>query len=98
MKVVADDIKTYWDINSVSNIKKIDDAAKAFETEFIHIFLKEVRKGLGKGIFTSSFSSKMYLDMFDMQMAKNIGESGKLGIKEYFLEAIKAYEDANKLR
>ena len=90
--MINTDIKTYWDINSISNIKKLDDAAKAFETEFIHIFLKEVRKSMGKGMFSSSFTSKMYLDMFDMQMAKSISDSDKLGIKEYFLEAIKAYE------
>jgi len=87
-----DNVKAYWDINSISNIKKIEDAAKAFETEFIHIFLKEVRKSIKTGMLGSSFSSKIYLDMFDMQMAKNISDSQKLGIKEYFLEAIKAYE------
>ncbi|WP_281951173.1 rod-binding protein [Nitrosophilus kaiyonis] len=90
--MINTDIKTYWDINSISNIKKLDEAAKAFETEFIHIFLKEVRKSMEKGMFNSSFTSKMYLDMFDMQMAKSISDSDKLGIKEYFLEAIKAYE------
>jgi len=90
--MINTDIKTYWDINNISNIKSLEEASKAFETEFIHIFLKEVRKGMEKGMLSSSFSSKMYLDMFDMQLAKSISDSGKLGIKEYFLEAIKAYE------
>ena len=90
--MIKTDIKTYWDINSISQIKNINQAAEAFETEFIHIFLKEVRKSMQKGMFNSSYTSKIYLDMFDMQMAKTISESGKMGIKEYFLEAIKAYE------
>ena len=94
--MIKTDIKTYWDINSLSQIKDVNRAAKAFETEFIHIFLKEVRKSMQKGVFSSSFTSKMYLDMFDMQMAKSISDSGKLGIKEYFLEAIKAYEKNSK--
>ncbi len=94
--MIKTDIKTYWDIKNLSSIKSIDEAAKAFETEFVHIFLKEVRKELNKGMLSSSFSSKMYLDMFDMQMAKTIGDSDKLGIKEYFLEAIKTYEKNSK--
>jgi len=94
--MINTDIKTYWDINNISNIKSLEEASKAFETEFIHIFLKEVRKGMEKGMLSSSFSSKMYLDMFDMQLAKSISDSDKLGIKEYFLEAIKAYEKNSK--
>ncbi|HIE35456.1 MAG TPA: flagellar biosynthesis protein FlgJ [Campylobacterales bacterium] len=94
--MISNDIKTYWDIKSISNIKNLEEAAQAFETEFIHIFLKEVRKELERSISNSSFSSKIYFDMFDMQMAKNISQSGQLGIKEYFIDAIKAYEKNSK--
>ncbi|WP_200763804.1 rod-binding protein [Nitrosophilus alvini] len=87
---------SYWDIQSVSQIKSASEAAKAFETEFIRMFLKEVRKELGSGVVGSSFSSKMYLDMFDMQLSKTIADSSGLGIKEYIEEAIKAYETNSK--
>ena len=90
--MVNTDIKAYWDIKNLSTIKDIDKAAKAFGEEFIHMFLKEVRKSMQKDMFNSSYSSKMYLDMYDMQLAKSISDSDKMGIKEYFLEAAKAYE------
>ena len=93
---MINEIKTYWDVKNLSNIKDLNRAAKAFEEEFVHIYLKEVRKSMQKGIFNSSFSSKFYWDMFDMQLSKTISDSDRLGIKEYFSEAIKAYTKNSK--
>lgn len=90
--MIDTNIKTYWDIKNISKIKNLNAAAKQFEEEFVHMFLKEVRKAEEKSMFNSSFSSKMYLDMFDMQLAKNISDSDQLGLKEYFSQALKAYD------
>ncbi len=78
----------YWDVQNLSSIKTAEEAAQAFEAFFIKTILKEFRKSIPEGMFNSSFSSKMYLDMFDMQIAQAIAESDQLGLKEYILQGI----------
>ncbi len=85
-------IETFWDINAISQIKTAKGAARAFEEEFIHLFLKEVRKGFKSPLLGGSFTSKIYFDMFDMQLAKSISDSDSLGIKEYIEKAVESYE------
>jgi len=91
-------IEAYWDINALAQIRSKADAAKAFEEEFLHIFLKEVRKTLQEesSLLGNDFSAKMYWDMFDMQMAKAISDSDKLGIKEYIQNALKIYDEKSE--
>ncbi len=90
-------IEAYWDINQLSQIKTKSQALKAFEEEFIHMFLKESRKTI-QSIDPNhkGFASKMYLDMFDMQMAKAISDSDALGIKEYLQQALESYQKNSK--
>jgi len=83
---------TYWDLKSVQNIKTKQDAAKAFEEEFILMFLKEARKSIKPGFLDNSFSSKLYFDMFDMQIAHEIAKSDALGIGEYIQNALESYK------
>jgi len=85
-------IRPYWDVKDISQLKKPEDIAQEFEAMFIRMVLKEFRKSLDGGIFSNSFSYKMYMDMFDMQIAETISSSGQIGIKQYVLDAIKAYE------
>ncbi len=90
-------IQPYWDVQKINEIKTPEEAAEAFEAFFVRMILKEFRKSIPEGLFNSSFSSKMYLDMFDMQIAQAIAQSDQLGLKEYILQsldrekAIKAY-------
>jgi len=87
-------VDAYWDLAQVSQNKTEAGAAKAFEEEFVHIFLKEVRKEFEKSqFFGGSFSNKLYFELFDMQLAKVISDSDQLGIKEYLQEALKKYEN-----
>ena len=86
-------IDTFWDINALEQIKTSKAAAKAFEEEFVHMLLKEARKTFPKGgVLDNSFSSKLYFDMFDMQMAHSISESDQLGLQEYIENALQAYK------
>lgn len=91
MKITSNNVKAYWDIQNLDTKKDIDSVAKEFEAMFIRMILKEFRKTIPEGIFNSSFSSKMYLDMFDMQIAEKISESDSIGLKEYIKEAISKY-------
>ena len=91
-------VDTYWDFAQLSQIKTKQMAAKGFEEEFIHLFLKEVRKSLERSssLLDNSFSAKMYWDMFDMQLAKTLSDSDQFGLKEYLAKAIETYENNSK--
>ncbi len=84
-------INPYWDIKNLQSIKNIDDISKEFETIFVRMILKEFRKSIPDGLFNTSFSSKMYWDMFDMQMSEAISSSDQLGLRNYIKEALEAY-------
>ncbi len=84
-------ITPYWDFKSLSQLKKPEDVAKEFETMFVRMLMKEFRKSIPEGLFNSSFSSKMYLDMFDMEISEAVASSDKLGLKSYILNALEAY-------
>ncbi len=85
-------VRPYWEIKDLSQIKSPEEVAKEFEAMFIRMILKEFRKSLNGGIFSSSFSYRMYTDMFDMQIAETIASSDKLGLKQHIMNAIKTYE------
>ncbi len=85
-------INPYWDIKDIRQIKKPEEVSKEFETMFVRMLLKEFRKSIPEGLFNSSFSSKMYWDMFDMQISEVISSSDKLGIKSYIQQALKVYK------
>ena len=91
----TENVTTYWDFQDLSSIRSKAEAAKAFEEEFLHIFLKEVRKELQEdsSLFGNSFSAKMYWDMFDMQMAKAISDADQLRLGEYIQNALKLYDN-----
>ncbi len=85
-------ISPYWEVAKLNEIKTEKEASEAFEAMFVNTLLKEVRKNMPDGLFNSSFSSKMYNDMFDMQIAQVIASSDQLKLGEYIEEAAKAYQ------
>ena len=91
-------VDAYWDFAQLSQIKTKQMAAKGFEEEFIHMFLKEVRKSLQRSapLLDNSFSAKMYWDLYDMQLAKTLSDSDQFGLKEYITKALETYEKNSK--
>ncbi|WP_457641152.1 rod-binding protein [Persephonella sp.] len=85
-------IRPYWDIKDLSQIKSKEEIAKEFEAIFVRMLMKEFRKSIPEGLFSSSFSSNMYWDMFDMQISEAIASADQLGIKSYILQALESYE------
>ena len=85
-------IRPYWDVKDISQLKEPEEIAKEFEAIFVRMIMKEFRKTLNNGLFSSSFQSKMYLDMFDMQIAEAVASSGQLGLKQYILDALQTYQ------
>ena len=85
-------IRPYWDIKDISQLHEPEEIAQEFEAIFVRMIMKEFRKSLNNGLFSSSFQSKMYLDMFDMQIAEVVASSGQLGLKQYILNALQTYQ------
>ncbi len=95
---MIDRITPYWDIKNLSQIKTPEEAAEAFEALFIRTMMKEFRKGIPEGMFNTSFSSKMYMDMFDMQVSQLIASSDQLKLKEFILESIQPKINYNQVK
>jgi flagellar protein FlgJ len=87
--------KAYWDIASIQQIKEPKEAIKEFEAYLFRIFLKEARKSIPEGLF-SSFSSKFYYDLLDMEVAEAIAQSDPLKFESLFERAIASYSQFSK--
>jgi Rod binding domain-containing protein len=87
---IENDMPVFWDIQRLSESKNIKEASMLFESEFLHMFLKEVRKSINP--LGNSLSSKFVMDMFDMQLSKMISEGEGIGISKYIQEAVKEYQ------
>jgi len=91
MDIKTGAIQAYWDIHNLQAKKDIDEIAKEFETIFARMIIKEFRKTIPEGLFNNSFSSKMYLDMLDMQLSEEIAKNDGLGLKNYIKNALQTY-------
>jgi len=85
---------TYWDAASLQEKHTLKAAAKGFESLFVHMMLSEARKGMPEGFLGSSSASKMFYDMFDMQIAQEIASSDALSLGAYIEKAVSSYETA----
>ena len=95
---MIDRVNPYWDVKNLSQIKTSDEAAEAFEAFFVRIMMKEFRKSIPEGIFNKSFGSKMYMDMFDMQVSQLIASSDQLKLKEFILDSIQPKVNYNQVK
>jgi flagellar protein FlgJ len=83
-------INSYFDLKSIQEAKTPEEVAKNFQTIFLSMLVKEMRKTIPQ-FSSNDFGSRMYLDMFDMQLAQVMADSDQLGLKDYILNAIKTY-------
>lgn len=83
-------INSYFDLKTIQEAKTPEEVAKNFQTIFLSMVVKEMRKTIPE-FSSKDFGSRMYLDMFDMQLAQVMSDSDQLGLKDYILSAIKVY-------
>ena len=83
-------LNSYFDLKTIQEAKTPEEVAKNFQTIFLSMVVKEMRKTVPQ-FSSNDFGSKMYLDMFDMQLAQVMADSDQLGLKDYILNAIKTY-------
>lgn len=91
MEAITTAAPAYWDTGSLASKRTVGEAAKGFESLVVHMMLSEARKGMPEGFLGHSNASRMFYDMFDMQVAQEIAASGALGLAGTIAEALDAY-------
>lgn len=70
-------------LNQTNPAKALEKACAEFETLFAHQLLKTMSESLPEdGFLDEGFGSDIYKDMFYMEVARNIGSSGALGLRD----------------
>lgn len=82
-------INFFYDTLRLQQYKTPQDVAKGFESILLSFLMKEMAKSIP---ISSSFSYGFYFDMFMMQMAQVISDSGKTGLSSYISKAIESYQ------
>ncbi|MEM7259516.1 MAG: flagellar assembly peptidoglycan hydrolase FlgJ [Pseudomonadota bacterium] len=67
---------------TVKNNEDARDVARQFEALLIHTMLKNMRAATPDGGLLSSEHGKMYMEMFDKQIAEQISHRGSFGLQE----------------
>jgi len=61
---------------------KLKEACEGFESLFLNMMLKEMRKTVPEGETSSSYAMGMYQEMFDEEIAKNASKGKGIGIAD----------------
>lgn len=88
-------INFFYDTQKLTQEKTPSQVAKSFEAMFYSFFMKEISNSLSSG---HSFSYNFYFDMFMMQMAQVMADSGQLKLGDYILKAIESYQQNQNQR
>ena len=86
----------YWDFSAVRQIKSEKEAAKEFSVYLFEVFLKEAFDSEVKGLFNTSFPSKMYRDMFVMELSELLGRQDAGGLGSFSEKALHSYRTYGK--
>jgi len=85
--------EVYWDLAQIGEIKSGKEAVKQFEVYLVNQFLKEAEKSMPEGIFSPKrdFSTRLYWDLFNMELSQKIGEEIGKNLEPLFSRVLKAY-------
>lgn len=77
--------------------KKLKDACKGFESMFIQMMWKEMRKTVPENsLFGESNGEKIFRDMLDTEMSDRMSEAGGLGLADVMYKQLTAQYQAHK--
>jgi peptidoglycan hydrolase FlgJ len=74
------DVSLLAHMNKTDPAKALDKVCKEFETLFANQLLKTMKESMPEGFLEESMADDIYKDMFYQEIARNIGQSGALGI------------------
>jgi flagellar protein FlgJ len=86
---------TWFDFGALSQMKAqavrsqseaADGASKQFESMFIGLVLREMRKTVSRSEMLNSQAMDTYQDMFDQQVALNMSKAGGFGIAKFMAQ------------
>ena len=70
---------------------KLYEACRDFESMYVNMMLKEMRKTVPKeGFIPQSFEQNMFTSMFDEEVSKEVAHQGKLGLAEMLFKQLSA--------
>lgn len=69
-------------MNAADPAKALDRACREFETLFAEQLLKTMKESMPEGFLEETMADDIYKDMFYQEIARNVGQSGALGIAE----------------
>lgn len=76
--------------NGVTTEEKqaIREAAKAFESYFLQIMLREMRRTIPEdgGLIPKSQAERIFTEMLDEEMAKDMAQAGGIGLAQVIIE------------
>jgi len=83
-KKVNKDMSTNNLLDLKEDKKGLEKAGSAFESIFMNLILKEMKKTVHSedGILPESSDQKLFQEMLDEEVTKKLGERGELGIKD----------------
>ena len=75
------------DKSNETDQKELRDACESFESYFVQIMLREMRKTTFNeyGYFAKSYAEKVFTDMLDEEIAKSMANSGGIGLADQLL-------------
>lgn len=73
-----------------SKLKKLKEACDGFESIFMGKLMKDMRKTIPENDFLHSKEEKMYLSMFDNEIAKKMASAGGMGIGNMLFTHLKS--------
>jgi murein DD-endopeptidase MepM/ murein hydrolase activator NlpD len=79
--------------NDLSQVQRNQIASEEFEAYLIEMMLKEMRKTVPKGMFSSS-TMDLFTEMMDKAVARDIAESGGLGLADNLLGEFEEAENS----
>ena len=76
------DVSLMARMNHSDPVKALDKVCKEFETLFADQLLKTMAESVPDGFLEEGLADDIYKDMFYQEVARNIGETGSLGIAD----------------
>jgi peptidoglycan hydrolase FlgJ len=85
------DVSILAQMNKTDPVKALDKVCKEFETLFAHQLLKTMNESVPEGFLEEGPATGIYKDMFNQELAKDIGQSGALGIADILKKSIQQH-------
>ncbi len=76
------DITVISEMSQGGQARALDKVCREFEALFAHQLLKTMAETVPDGFLDEGLAGDIYKDMFYQEVARNIGETGALGIRD----------------